>query len=53
MRKTDGTVEVTAFEHLAGFKEEREAFRKVLSQRLDKFLGLIEERASGSGQAPA
>ncbi len=40
----DGTIEVTSFEHMAGFKKERIAFKKNLARRLNLFLGLINEK---------
>ena len=36
----DGIIKVESFEHFPGLRNERDAFREVLSERLDRFLAV-------------
>lgn len=42
----DGAIEVTSFEHMAGLKKERIAFKEILAMRLDLLLRLIDKNGS-------
>jgi len=40
----DGRIRIESFEHMAGFRKEREAFKQVLSERLESILQMIDDQ---------
>lgn len=40
----DGIIRIESFEHLAGLREEREAFKQMLYERLESILQMIDDQ---------